>query len=32
MEELELYAATGGFKVPYAVSMEDLLKHTFEII
>jgi hypothetical protein len=31
MEELELYAATGGFKVPYAVSMEDLLKHTFDI-
>lgn len=29
LEELELYAATGGFKVPYAIAMEDLLKHTF---
>ena len=31
MEELELYASTGGFKVPYAISMEDLLKHTFDV-
>jgi hypothetical protein len=31
MEELELYAQTGGFKVPYSISMEDLLKHTFEV-
>lgn len=31
LEELELYAATGGFKVPYAIAMEDLLKHTFEV-
>ena len=29
--ELELYAASGGFKLPYTVSMEDLLKHTFEV-
>lgn len=29
LNELELYAASGGFKVPYSVSMEDLLKHTF---
>ncbi len=31
LDELELYAATGGFKVPYAVTMEDLLKHTFDV-
>ena len=31
MEELELYAATGGFKAPYAMSMEDLIKHTFDV-
>ena len=31
LDELELYAVTGGFKVPYSVSMEDLLKHTFEV-
>jgi hypothetical protein len=31
LNELELYAATGGFKVPYAITMEDLLKHTFEV-
>lgn len=31
LDELELYAASGGFKVPYAISMEDLLKHTFEV-
>lgn len=31
LDELELYALTGGFKVPYAISMEDLLKHTFNI-
>ncbi len=30
-DELELYALTGGFKVPYAISMEDLIKHTFEV-
>lgn len=29
--ELELYASSGGFKVPYSVAMEDLLKHTFGI-
>lgn len=29
--ELELYAMSGGFKVPYAVNMEQLLKHTFKI-
>ncbi|RPH73450.1 hypothetical protein EHM76_05305, partial [bacterium] len=29
--ELELYAASGGFKLPYTISMEDLLKHTFEV-
>ena len=29
--ELELYASTGGFKVPYSISMEDLLKHTFDV-
>ena len=29
--ELELYASSGGFKLPYSVAMEDLLKHTFEI-
>jgi hypothetical protein len=31
LNELELYALTGGFKVPYAISMEDLIKHTFEV-
>lgn len=31
LEELELYAASGGFKVPYAITMEDLLKHSFEV-
>lgn len=30
-DELELYASSGGFKVPYAISMEDLVKHTFEV-
>jgi hypothetical protein len=29
--ELELYASSGGFKMPYTQVMEDLLKHTFEI-
>ena len=29
--ELELYAMSGGFKVPYASNMEQLLKHTFNI-
>lgn len=28
-EELELYAATGGIKMPYSITMEDLVKHTF---
>lgn len=31
LDELELFAASGGFKVPYAITMEDLLKHTFEV-
>lgn len=31
LEELELYAATGGFKMPYSISMEDLIRHTFDI-
>ena len=31
LNELELYAASGGFKVPYSITMEDLLKHTFEV-
>jgi len=31
LDELELYASTGGFKVPYSISMEDLIKHTFEV-
>jgi len=31
LDELELYAVTGGFKVPYAICMEDLLKHTFDV-
>jgi hypothetical protein len=30
-KELELYAMSGGFKVPYSSNMEQLLKHTFEI-
>jgi hypothetical protein len=29
--ENELYAMSGGFKVPYSVNMEQLLKHTFKI-
>jgi hypothetical protein len=29
--ELELYASSGGFKLPYTVTMEDLLKHTFDV-
>lgn len=28
-EELELYASTGGIKMPYSITMEDLIKHTF---
>ena len=28
-EELELYAATGGIKLPYSITMEDLVKHSF---
>jgi len=31
LNELELYASTGGFKLPYAVNMEGLLKHTFDV-
>lgn len=31
INELELYKNSGGFKVPYAVNMELLLKHTFDI-
>ena len=31
LDELELWAANGGFKAAYTVSIEDLLKHTFEI-
>ena len=31
LDELEVYALTGGFKVPYAVTMEDLLKHSFNV-
>ena len=31
VNELELYAMSGGFKVPYSVNMEQLLKHTFKI-
>lgn len=31
LDELELYASTGGFKVPYSIAMEDLIKHTFEV-
>ena len=31
LDELEVFAASGGFKVPYAISMEDLIKHTFEV-
>lgn len=29
--ELELYASSGGFKLPYTIAMEDLLKHTFDV-
>lgn len=29
--ELELYASSGGFKVPYSTAMEDLLKHSFDV-
>ena len=31
VNELELYKQSGGFKVPYAVAAEQLIKHTFEI-
>lgn len=31
LDELEVYALTGGFKVPYAITMEDLLKHSFNV-
>lgn len=31
VNELEMFANSGGFKVPYAVNMEILLKHTFDI-
>jgi len=31
LDELELYAASGGFKRSYAISMEDLLKHSFDV-
>ncbi len=31
MDELELFASTGGFKSSYTISIEDLLKHSFEI-
>jgi len=31
LDELELYAANGGIRVPYSIAMEDLIKHTFEI-
>lgn len=31
LNELELYAQSGGFKVPYATHMEMLLKHTYNI-
>ena len=31
MEELHLYASTGGFKMPYTIAMEDLVRHTFLI-
>jgi len=31
VQELELYKLSGGFKVPYALAMELLLKHTFNI-
>lgn len=31
LNELELYAQSGGFKVPYATNMELLLKHTYNI-
>jgi hypothetical protein len=31
INELEMYALSGGFKVPYSINMEQLLKHTFTI-
>jgi hypothetical protein len=31
LDELEIYALTGGFKVPYSITMEDLLKHSFNV-
>lgn len=31
MNELEMYALSGGFKRPYAINLETLLKHTYEI-
>ena len=31
LNELELYALTGGFKAVHTITMEDLLKHTFEV-
>lgn len=31
LDELEVYALTGGFKVPYAITMEDILKHSFNV-
>lgn len=31
INELELYKSSGGFKVPYALGMEELLKHTFHV-
>lgn len=31
LDELELYALSGGFKVPYSITGEDLLKHTFDV-
>ncbi len=31
VNELQMYANSGGFKVPYATAMEVLLKHTFDI-
>ena len=30
-EELELYAMTGGFKMPYTIAVEDLVRHTFTV-
>lgn len=31
IDELELYASTGGFKLPYTIAMEDLLRHSFDV-